>query len=178
MESVRTGLLNRLWWIPLAFVVVALLALLSTPVLVSRRVNALRDSFEIPNKGRVVINDLEAAIATELLLKGRLDAPRAAADERDSAYETARAQAQADESELDSITQRLGPEAVRRFASFRALGRESAGPWRRALVGAMEWPVEQTGAPRFSQLPNRSILTLPRSRSERGSKSGGFSRST
>src|SRR5947207_6239640 len=125
MESVRTGLLNRLWWIPLAFVVVALLALLSTPVLVSRRVNALRDSFEIPNKRRVVINDLEAAIATELLLKGRLDAPRAAADERDSAYETARAQAQADESELDSIAQRVGPEAVRRFASFRALGREA-----------------------------------------------------
>ncbi len=116
----RATLVKRAWWIPLGFVVVALVALLVTPVLVSRRVDALRETkFDLPDRGRVLVNDLEGAIATELLLRGRLGAPAVSA--RDSVYAAARIQAEADERELDSLTKRIGPEAVRRFDLFRAL---------------------------------------------------------
>jgi len=115
-------LLSRLWWIPLAFVVAALLALLGTPILVSRRVTALREeAFDIPDRATVVVNDLEAAIATQLLLRGRLNAPDGST--RDSAYAAARASAAEDERELDSLTRRIGPEAVHRLAAFRAIER-------------------------------------------------------
>jgi signal transduction histidine kinase len=71
-SSLQSGTLPHLgtrWWTPLAFVILSLVLLLVTPLLVERRVAALRaDMTEGSEAARIALNDLEAAFASQLLV--------------------------------------------------------------------------------------------------------------
>jgi signal transduction histidine kinase len=104
-------------WLPLVFVVIALVLLFGTPLLVGYRVQHLRNNlYDVADQARVVVNDFEASFATELLAL-RADARgRAAADSTTAAaIRMERQQARA----LDSLAARLGPEVVERVVILR-----------------------------------------------------------
>src|SRR3954462_7212185 len=55
-------------WLPLASVVVALVLLFATPLIVGYRVQHVRNNqYDVADQARVVVNDFEAAFATELI---------------------------------------------------------------------------------------------------------------
>lgn len=129
--------LGRAWWIPLAFVIVALLLLLLTPVLVNQRVSRLRhDLSDRSDEARVRINDLEAAIATELY--ARVASHQPGGVRVDSIYAVSAARERRDEAQLDTLVREISPEAVTRFVELRALLRS----WRSeyASVGGVRRP--------------------------------------
>lgn len=114
--------LNRAWWIPLAFVVAALLLLLLTPVFVNARVSHLRhDLSDRSDEARVRINDLEAAIATELY--ARVAARQGSGVRVDSIVAAAGAREREDEARLDTLVRQIDPEAVARFVELRSVVR-------------------------------------------------------
>lgn len=57
------------WWIPSAVVILALLVLLVFPAEIDRRAGALREEVTAGEHARTALNDFEAALATELLLR-------------------------------------------------------------------------------------------------------------
>ncbi|MEO8910941.1 MAG: HAMP domain-containing sensor histidine kinase [Gemmatimonadaceae bacterium] len=105
-------------WLPLAFVVVALILLFGTPLVVSYRVKNLRDNlFDVADQMRVVVNDFEATFATEVLgLRSSVGDSARAATLRTVAATQERQQERA----LDSLAARLGPDAVERVVLLRA----------------------------------------------------------
>jgi signal transduction histidine kinase len=104
-------------WLPLGFVVVSLVLLFGTPLFVNYRVQQVRnDLLDVADHARVVVNDFEASFATELITS-RSNA-RDAVD--DSLAKAAVAEERMQERALDSLTARLGPEAVERVVVLRA----------------------------------------------------------
>jgi signal transduction histidine kinase len=113
-------------WLPLAFVVVALVALFVTPLVVGHRVQKVRDNlFDVADQARVVVNDFEAAFATELIALRTNSEPVVAMD---STAAAAMKMERAQERALDSLAARLGPEAVERVVVLRAAEQR----WREA----------------------------------------------
>jgi signal transduction histidine kinase len=107
----------------LAFVVVALLLLLATPVLVSYRVRHLRALIDGTDQARVLVNDLEAAIATQLYVRD--DVGRRANGGADSIYAAAVALERQDMQALGALVSSIDETAVERFAELRSI----AGEW-------------------------------------------------
>jgi signal transduction histidine kinase len=109
------------WWTPLAFVAIVLAVLTATPVLVNYRVRRLRDQLtDGSGAGRVIVNDLEVAFATQLLIhEGENAAGTPAA--RASGDSLSRLRERIDEVALDSVARRVGPDAVERFVELRTL---------------------------------------------------------
>src|SRR6185437_15958200 len=109
------------WWTPLAFVAVVLAVLTATPVLVSYRVRRLRDQLtDGSGAGRVIVNDLEVAFATQLLIhegENAAGTPAASA----SGDSLSKLRERVDEVALDSVVRRVGPDAVERFVELRTL---------------------------------------------------------
>lgn len=109
------------WWAPLAFVAIVLAVLTATPVLVSYRVRRLRDQLsDGSGAGRVIVNDLEVAFATQLLIhegENAAGTPAASA----SGDSLALLRERTDEIALDSVARRVGPDAVERFVELRTL---------------------------------------------------------
>ncbi len=105
-------------WLPLVFVVVALILLFGTPLVVNHRVQNLRNNlYDVADQARVVVNDFEAAFATEVLgLRTSAGNPAQAEKLRATAATMERRQ----ERELDSLAARLGPDAVERVVLLRA----------------------------------------------------------
>lgn len=135
--------LNRAWWIPLAFVVTALLLLLLTPVLVNARVSHLRhDLSDRSDQARVLINDLEAAIATELY--ARVAASHADGVAVDSIVRVSAARERLDEAQLDTLVRQIDPEAVTRFVELRQVVRA----WRTEYAPVNGTPSAAAAAPR------------------------------
>lgn len=111
--------LHHTWWFPLAFVALTIVALTATPVVVSMRVQRVRTALsDGTNVARVLVNDLEVAVATQALALQRHDATSAA-----DAAKAARRE-RMDELALDSVMVRVGPDAVEQFAQIRILVRE------------------------------------------------------
>jgi signal transduction histidine kinase len=112
--------LSRTWWIPLAFVVFALLLLLATPVFVSYRVRHLRNALsDGTDQARVLVNDLEAAIATQLYVRdavGRSTDPGA-----DSIYAAAVGLEQDDMRALGKLIPSIDAEAMELYADLQTL---------------------------------------------------------
>ena len=107
------------WRLPVLFVMSALVLLLGAPIVVNFRVRRLREQdVDISDSARVVVNDLEAAYATELYLRGVRDAgdPRA-----DRLARRVAAAERVDERALDSLARRLGPEVSDEVAGLRRL---------------------------------------------------------
>jgi len=111
------------WWAPLAFVAVVLAVLTATPVLVSYRVRRLRDQLtDGSGAGRVIVNDLEVAFATQLLIhegENAAGTPAASA----SGDSVAKLRERVDELALDSVARRVGPDAVEQFVELRTLAK-------------------------------------------------------
>lgn len=105
--------LHRTWWLPLVFVAVTIIALIAIPVTVSMRVQGLRSALsDGTDAARVILNDLEVAVATrELALQ---------AHDR-TAVDSAVKRQHGDELALDSVLVRLGPDAVEQFAQIRTV---------------------------------------------------------
>ncbi|HZE09071.1 MAG TPA: HAMP domain-containing sensor histidine kinase [Gemmatimonadaceae bacterium] len=113
-------------WLPLVFVVIALVLLFVTPLFVGNRVQHVRnDLFDVADQARVVVNDFEAAFATELIaLRARSTNPTAADSTTTNAVRMERQQERA----LDSLASQLGPDAVERVVVLRAAEQR----WREA----------------------------------------------
>jgi signal transduction histidine kinase len=93
------------WWLPSAFAIFALLLLFIVPAVVDRRVSKLRSELTLGSEhARVLVNDLEAAFASQLL------AQRITAQANDSNV-TERSKLDADEIELHTSVRDLGPQA-------------------------------------------------------------------
>jgi signal transduction histidine kinase len=108
--------LHTLWWAPLAFVVFALLLLAATPMVVDRRVTALRNGpAYAADRARVLVNDLEAAFGEQLLTSDRT-----AADAELSRSHFV-AQMTFDDDELRRMVEQLGPTTVARHDTLRRL---------------------------------------------------------
>ena len=107
-----------MWWAPLAFVVLALLLLFITPIAVERRVAPIRDALtnhSVP--ARVALNDLEAAFASQLLVRSHEISPN------DTAAVATREHLDADERELARLVPEISPEAASRFDNLSSLVR-------------------------------------------------------
>ncbi len=109
--------LNRMWWTPLSFVILALIVLLVTPIVVEQRVSEVRDRVNNGSeRGRVLLNDLEAGFASRLL-RGALGAS-------DTLGVATDAQMRDDARELAGILQRLSPPLADEFDELRTQIRE------------------------------------------------------
>jgi signal transduction histidine kinase len=103
-------MLSAWWWAPSAFVILSLLALLGTPIAVELRVRGLRTRYTDGSEhARVLLNDLEASFASQLLLRNRPPTPR------DTILGATRAQLEDDEAGLRTATREAGPSAVARL---------------------------------------------------------------
>ena len=104
-------------WLPLVFVVISLVLLFGTPLFVNNRVQHVRNNLlDVSDHARVVVNDFEASFATELLAS-RSYYPGAVGD---SLAAVSVSEERVQERALDSLTARLGPEAVERVVALRA----------------------------------------------------------
>jgi signal transduction histidine kinase len=105
-------------WVPLAFVVLALVLLFGTPIVVSHRVSKVRDDLaDVADQARIELDGFETAFATELVEQRARSAPPARADSIAAAAGQAERQHQ---HALDSLVARLGGEAVERFTQLRS----------------------------------------------------------
>jgi signal transduction histidine kinase len=104
-------------WLPLAFVVVALTVLLSTPLVVRHRVRRVRDNLtDVADEARLAVSQFETAFATELAASHDSSTADPSADTvRAVAVRSEREQQRA----LDSLVARLGGDAVERFIELR-----------------------------------------------------------
>jgi signal transduction histidine kinase len=126
-------------WLPLVFVVIALVLLFATPLFVGHRVQNVRNNqYDVADQARVVVNDFEAAFATELIaLRANRGNPAAADSATASTIRMERLQERA----LDSLAGRLGPEAVERVVVLRAAEQQ----WRDANYSAGRSSAEAGG---------------------------------
>jgi signal transduction histidine kinase len=135
---------RTVWWMPLAFVALVLVVLTATPVLVNYRVRHLRDQLsDGSGAGRVIVNDLEVAFATQLLIheQSQFDGARkpitsVVPGDGTAANSLALTRERNDEVALDSVVRRVGPDAVERFVELRTL----AQSWHDGLVAEAASP--------------------------------------
>jgi signal transduction histidine kinase len=104
-------------WLPLGFVVVALILLLGTPLVVSYRVRQVRNNLsDVADEARLVVSEFQAGFAAELARSRESSRPNALPDSiRSDAARIERQQ----RGELDSLVGRLGGEALERFIALR-----------------------------------------------------------
>ncbi|MGH7617295.1 MAG: sensor histidine kinase [Gemmatimonadaceae bacterium] len=127
---VRAGHGTRAW-VPLGFVFVALVVLLGTPLVVSRRVRQLRQHVtDVADEARLLVSELDVAFARSLLASE----PNAEADGGDGASSDAAERAA--ERGLDSVVTQLGAEAVERLVALRSAEQR----WRVASATAKAEP--------------------------------------
>jgi signal transduction histidine kinase len=108
-------ILRRLWWTPLAFAILSLVLLAVTPIVVDRRVTRIRNALANGSEhARVLVNDLEAAFASQALAdRSTLRA--------DTVAIATRAHLLRDESDLRTALRSIGPEAAQHFEELNEL---------------------------------------------------------
>lgn len=120
------------WWIPLAFVVVSLVLLFSVPLVVDWRTRSLHAAVDDLNRARILVNDLEAAGATQALIAARPPRLEVAADSVSASLgPTASRDAAQDEAQLDSLFRTASPEERADLNTVRSVERA----WRGARAG-------------------------------------------
>ena len=106
-------LLSHLWWLPLVFVVASLLVLTVVPIVVDQRVRSVRNgAVAASDRARVLVNDLEAAFATEMLQPDSSEVAR-------TSLRDAMAVVAADADSLAVAVREVDPEAADRFSRLR-----------------------------------------------------------
>lgn len=108
-------LLSHLWWLPLVFVVASLLVLAFTPIIVDRKVRSVRNGVvAASDRARVLVNDLEAAFATEMLQ------PDSAETSAGAMIRAEMGQVAADADSLEGAVHAIDPQATAQFERLRA----------------------------------------------------------
>jgi signal transduction histidine kinase len=108
-------MLGAWWWLPSAFAILALLLLLAVPAIVDRRVGRLRNELTGGSEhARVLLNDLEASFASQLLVRNSALAPNATPSFATPTH------LEGDESGLNAVVREISPEAVRLYADLNA----------------------------------------------------------
>jgi len=103
-------MLTPRWWVPSAFAILALVLLLAVPAIVDRRIGKVRGELVLASESaRVVVNDLEASFASQILVRNSALSPGEI-----PAFAT-RAKLDADNAELRTDVRRIGPEAMARY---------------------------------------------------------------
>src|SRR4051812_35049062 len=112
--------LTSWWWIPSAVVILALLMLLIVPAEIDRRAAVMREAVTAGEHARTALNDFEAGLATELLLRagGSSGAAHTPSDSLD-----------ADLAELRETVHRIDGDGLARFDSLS----RQLGQWRNSL---------------------------------------------
>jgi signal transduction histidine kinase len=112
-------MLSRWWWVPSAFVALSLLLLFLVPIVIDNRVRNLRSARAYGSEhARVLLNDLEASFASELLMRNRqLELPETSGG-------STRIQLDSVEAELRATVMDLNPSAVAHFNNLSALLRD------------------------------------------------------
>ncbi|HEX4682403.1 MAG TPA: HAMP domain-containing sensor histidine kinase [Gemmatimonadaceae bacterium] len=120
----RSLIVEDTTWLPLAFVVAALAVLLVTPIVVNWRMLGLRREIDDRSHARVLLNDLEAAGATQALIAAEPKRPNTDVDTvARQLAETMIAGADDDERQLDSLLRAASPEARSDFAEIASVER-------------------------------------------------------
>ena len=128
VEAPRARTRSRTWWLPLAIIAAALLALFAAPYFTTSRLQDIRGHVtDVLSPALVRTNDLEAALATEFAARSELAEGVGQSSAAAKAASAARASITRDERALDSLVRRAGPEAIARFAEARA----SIAAWQR-----------------------------------------------
>jgi signal transduction histidine kinase len=119
-DEPRSTSQSRVWWLPLAIIAAALVALFVAPYFTSSRFQSIRGYVaDVLSPALVRTNDLEAATATEFAARSELAEGASESSAAASAAVNARASITRDESVLDSLVRRAGPDAIARFAEAR-----------------------------------------------------------
>lgn len=141
-------------WLPLGFVVVALILLLGTPLVVSYRIRRVRnDLSDVADEARLLLSEFEAAFATEVAAARDGSSGTSSADSvRSAAARTEQEQ----QPELDSLVARLGGDAVERFIALRAAEQR----WRSSNHSAHATTVAGPAAGARSGDDGRDVLAL------------------
>jgi signal transduction histidine kinase len=124
--------LGPYWWTSLGFLTTALVVLLAVPTVVSYRVRHLRQRLtDGTDRALVLVNDFEAALATELLARdeARFKRTRAA----DSTIAASMGEERETVMSLDSLVKAMDPEIIARFADLRQLERQRRSRGRSPL---------------------------------------------
>lgn len=100
------------------FVLATLVALVVVPVLVQRRVNAVRRVLEVAEPARTLVASLEFELARQLAALDEMQITRGAVGM--ASYDMARAAEDTIVRQLAPLVGRFGPDAARRFAVARA----------------------------------------------------------
>lgn len=109
-EHEAAPLLGNRWWMPSAFAILALILLLAVPALVDKRLGKVRGQLILTSESaRVLVNDLEAAFASQLLVRN------VALPASETPPFAKRAKLDADNAALRAAVHDLGPEAVARY---------------------------------------------------------------
>lgn len=108
-------MLGNWWWLPSAFAILALLLLLAVPAVVDRRIGKLRGELALGSEhARVLVNDLEASFASQLLLRNS-----ALASKEAPAFAT-RGHLDADQAGLYQVVRETSPDAVALYNDLSA----------------------------------------------------------
>jgi len=106
-------LLSHGWWIPSAFAVLALILLLLVPSLVDRRIAKVRGDLVVAGESaRVLVHDLGASFASQLLVRNSKLAPQ------NVPIFATRRQRDADNAQLAAAVARLGPQATKYYSDL------------------------------------------------------------
>jgi signal transduction histidine kinase len=112
-KNTAAPLLSHGWWVPSAFAILALILLLLVPSLVDKRIAKVRGDLVVAGESaRVLVNDLEASFASQLLVRNSKVAPQNV-----PTFAT-RTQRDADNAQLAAAVQRLGPEATKYYSDL------------------------------------------------------------
>jgi signal transduction histidine kinase len=119
-----TPALGKRWWIPSAFAILSLALLLVVPAVIDLRVTRVRRQIsQGSDRARVLLNDLEAAFASQLIVSG------SALASKDPPEFAKPNHLEADEAELRSAVTETGPTATALYDSLDrrlAVWRESS----------------------------------------------------
>lgn len=109
-------MLGTRWWIPSAFAILSLVLLLVVPAVIDHRITKVRrDLTQGSERARVLLNDLEAAFASQLLVRhSRL------ASSDPPAFALPR-HLQGDETELSAAMRGMRPQTLARYDSLAML---------------------------------------------------------
>jgi signal transduction histidine kinase len=108
--------LSTWWWAPSVAVILVLLALLIVPAAIDRRVATHRDAVVIGEHARALVNDLEASLANELLVRSA-----AGSANKDSIVLASRRRLDSDAVDLRSAMTAIGPPAVSLYGQLEVM---------------------------------------------------------
>lgn len=142
--AVTTGPHPRGARLALGFVLLSLLALVVVPVLVQRRIDALRDQVElVVEPARENVTTIQYFLARQMsALRGYMVAEDSSFLDR---YRVLVEEQQAVQRELRPLAERLGPEALRRFGRLEVLSEQ----WHARGAGDLSALADPDQDPRF-----------------------------